>query len=348
MKITKSIFGYTSSNEEVIKYTLINNNGSRVSILNYGGIITNIDVPDRDGTISNVVLGYDRFDDYKQNASFFGAIAGRFAGRISNGAFTIDNRTYQLPKNDRTNCLHGGLKGFDQVIWSVTTIEDTAKVSLILNYLSKDMEEGFPGNLDVTVTYTWNDDNQLTIDYTATTDKDTVCTLTNHSYFNLSNDLTKDILDQELMIKADQYLELDDVSIPMKISSTENTPFDFRVPKKVGQDINAEFEQLKNTSGYDHPFIFSDNDGVVASLYCNETGRLLGITTDLEAVVLYTGNHLTDALKISGTTCTTKHGALCLETQHIPDNINFEPVKTHILRAGDVYRTSTSYSFTVK
>ena len=348
MNISTSHFGYTDFNEEVIQYTLLNDKGCFVKILNYGGIITNINVPDKDGYISNVVFGYENFEDYKTNRAYLGALIGGVAGRISDGKFEINNTSYTLPQNNYTNCLHGGLKGFDKKIWSAKTRQEENKTSLILNYLSADMEEGFPGNYNLTVTYEWDNQNQLSIHYTATTDKETVHAPTNHTYFNLSNDLSSDILDHELMIKADKYIEINDISIPTKISDVENTPFDFRKSKKVIRDLDLSFEQLKLGSGYNHPFILRDNIGTIATLYCEKSGRLMEVISDQEALVLYTGNFLNETIKIAGANGAKKNGALCLETQYIPNNMNFHEVKTHTLKPGEVYNGNTIFKFLVK
>ena len=348
MNISTSHFGYTDSNEEVIQYTLLNDKGCFVKILNYGGIITNINVPDKNACISNVVFGYENFEDYKTNRAYLGALIGRVAGRILDGEFKINNASYALPQNNHTNCLHGGLKGFDKKIWSATTKQEENKTFLILNYLSADMEEGFPGNYNLTVTYEWDNQNQLSIHYTATTDKETVHAPTNHTYFNLSNDLSSDILDHELMIKADKYIEINNILIPTKISDVENTPFDFRKSKKISRDLDLSFEQLKLGSGYNHPFILSDNIGTIATLYCEKSGRLMEVISDQEALVLYTGNFLNETIKIAGTNGAKKNGALCLETQYIPNNMNFDEVKTHTLKPGEVFNGNTVFKFLVK
>ncbi len=348
MDISTSHFGYTDLNEEVVQYTLTNDKNYFVKILNYGGIITNINVPDKNGSISNVVFRYENFEDYKSNRAYLGALIGRFAGRISGGKFKINDTTYTLPQNNHTNCLHGGIKGFDKKIWSATTKQEDDKVSLTLNYFSADTEEGFPGNYDLTVTYEWDNANQLSINYTAATDKETVHAPTNHTYFNLSNDLSSDILDHELMIKADEFVEIDDISIPTKVSVVDNTPFDFRKAKKVKQDFDLSFEQLNIGNGYNHPFILRDNTGTIATLYCEKSGRLMEMSTDQEAVVLYTGNFLNETIKVAGTNGAKKNGALCLETQYVPNNMNFDKVKTHTLKPGDVYKGKTIFRFLVK
>jgi len=347
MEINSQSFGKTTEGKSVTKYTLINDNGYYVSIITYGGIITNICVPDKNGKVENIVFGHNNIESYEKLNTYFGCITGRFAGRISNASFEINGQTYNLPKNNNGNCLHGGIKGFDKVVWNATEKIDNDKVSLILNYLSKDGEEGFPGNLDVNVTYSWNNNNDLTITYSAKTDRETYVTLTNHSYFNLSGDLSSNILDHELMIDADELIEINEEAIPCGISKVNNTPIDFRKSKKVGKDIDNDNIQIKNGGGYDHPFILNNSQKPIATLTCNRSGRKMDITTDAKSLVFYTGNGLDNTMKIFDDINIQKRGALCLETQYFPDNMHFDLVPTISLKPEDKYETTTTFHFSV-
>ena len=329
-----------------MEYTLTNSKGASVSIITYGGIITKIMVPDKSGRIENVVLGYNNLKDYEEkNAPYFGAIIGRFAGRISTASFDIDQTHYPLVNNNSGNNLHGGTKGFDKVVWAAAEITSDQEASLILNYLSEDMEEGFPGNLDVTVRYTFNEENGLTIAYKAITDKETPLTLTNHTYFNLSGNPSTDILDHLLHIPAQEYVMVNENSIPIDIASVEGTPFDFRVSKEVGKDIHSEHEQIKNGGGYDHPFKLDPTSDKPILVTHESTGRGLSITTDEAYVVLYTGNYLTEEMQVYEGVKLNKRSGLCLETQYCPDNMHFDKVMTYTLKPNEVYRTSTRYQF---
>lgn len=349
MEIKSSSFGVTKAGEEVTKYTLYNNHGYSVSILNYGGIITDIMVPDKDGHIESVVLGFDSIREYEEKSPYFGCIVGRIAGRISGTTFDMDGTTYTLADNNNGHTLHGGIKGFDKVLWQCTEIVDTDHVSLSLNYLSEDGEEGFPGNLDVQVTYQFNDDNALEIFYKATTDKKTIINMTNHSYFNLAGNGKRDVLNQALMIHADQYGLVDSNIIPAGVADVADTAFDFRAPKHVGQDIRKNEEQLKNVGGgYDHPFMLQEDEDVKASLYDPESGRYMEVLTDQKAVVFYACNQMEDGTPLSHGAKTKPHLALCLETQYYPDAINQSCFESTFLAPGETYKAYTMYRFSVK
>ncbi len=347
MKIQSSFFGQTKAGEEVKQYLLTNDHGNSVGILNYGGIITEINVPNKLGVIENVVLGHHNILDYEEHSPYFGCITGRFAGRISNATFSIGEQTYELAKNDGNNCLHGGIKALDKVIWSATEITDTESASLSLNYLSSHLEEGFPGNLDTYVTYKWNNDNQLSIQYVSTTDEETLLTLTNHSYFNLSGDLSSSVLDHLLQIDADRYVEIGKDAIPVGIGSVDGTPFDFRLAKRVSQDIDADFEQLHNAGGYDHPFILNDKSNPQATLIHEGSGRKMTVSTDETCLVCYSGNYLTSDRKAFDDITLQKRGAICLETQYYPDNANFDLVPTLTLKPNETYKHKTVFSFSI-
>lgn len=345
MKIESNIFGTTPAGEEVKRYVLTNDLGYYVSILTYGGILQEVVVPNREGKAENVVIGHDNMEGYIKHNPNLGTITGRFAGRISNASFTLNGETYQLAKNDGNNCLHGGLKAFDKVVWSATEIKEADYVGLSLNYFSPDMEEGFPGNLDITVTYKWNNNNELSISYKATTDKETLITVTNHAYFNLTADYSKSILDHVLQINSDYYVEIREDAIPCAYSPVDNTPFDFRTPKAVGRDINSDNQQLKNGKGYDHPIKLNPSPLPQISLYEPTSGRKVEVSTDEEYVVLYSGNHLA-GVNVNGTILKPRSG-ICLETQYCPDNINFDAVPTKTLKPGELYNHTTVFKFTI-
>lgn len=345
MEIKSNNFGKTKGGQEVLQYTLTNDQGSHVSILNYGGTISEIVVPDKDGNMENVVFGFNTIEDYEEKSPYFGCITGRIAGRISNAQFEINGETYNVPKNDNGNCLHGGLKGFDKVIWNATEIVEKDYVGLSLHYISADGEEGFPGELDVNVTYKFTNKNELEIQYTATTDKATIVNLTNHSYFNLSGNGKRDILVQNLQILADQYGLVDEDIIPAGIGNVEGTAFDFRTAKPVGRDIKNDEEQIKNAGGYDHPWLLNEGNDVVATLEDPESGRYMEVSTDQKAVVFYACNMLDEGMTLGCGATTRRHHALCLETQYYPDALNQECYESEILEPNQTYRAYTKYSF---
>ncbi|NNE76362.1 MAG: galactose mutarotase, partial [Pricia sp.] len=252
----KSEFGTTPDGEKVDRYTLNNEKGMTVEIITYGGRITSLTVPDKNGELQNVVLNFDSLDDYLKTNPFFGALVGRYGNRIANAKFDLDGTEYSLAANNGENSIHGGLKGFDKVVWKVDEASADDKAILKLSYLSKDMEEGFPGNLDVNVTYTLNNDNTLAVTYEATTDKKTIVNLTQHAYFNLSGDFSKTILDHELMLNADKFVPVNEALIPTgKLAEVEGTPFDFTSPKLIGKDIDADNDQIQKGGGYDHTWV---------------------------------------------------------------------------------------------
>lgn len=334
-------FGTMDDGRQVQLFTLSNENGMEVSITNYGGIVTSLKVPDKEGNIENVVLGFDDLEKYKSGHPFFGAITGRYANRIANGQFELNDETYQLATNDGENHLHGGESGFDKKLWDAEVNED--ENSITLNYLSPDGEEGYPGNLDVEVTYTLTDDNELTIDYHAITDKPTVVNLTNHSYFNLSGHPSQGILDHLLTINADRYTPVDDGLIPTgELRSVQETPFDFTEPETVG----ARIESIP--PGYDHNFVLNNPDsGIrkIATVEHEESGRIMEVYTDQPGVQLYTGNFLDGSLMDHHGTPIEQYAALCLETQTFPDSPNKPEFPSAVLNPGETYETTTIYQF---
>ncbi|SHH60725.1 aldose epimerase family protein [Clostridium grantii] len=349
MEIKKRIAGKTYDGENILEYSLMNDSGCHVSILNLGGIITEICVPDKNNKIENVVLGYSNIEDYQQNPPFLGALVGRIAGRVSGAQFTIDDETYLLEKNNNSSNLHGGPKGFDKFIWDVKEIYQDNSIALEFNRLSPDKEMGFPGNLNVTVTYTFDNSNNLEINYFATTDKKTIITLTNHSYFNLSGNLKENILSHILKIDADKFGAVTDEVLPTgEFVNVEGTAFDFRNGKLVSQDIYSKEQQIKNGGGYDHPFFLNTSSDSPISLYDEKSGRILNVTTDQPAVVLYTANFLGTDLELQNNKKSCNYLGLCLETQYYPDAINKESFPTYILAPGDVYKAKTKFSFSTK
>jgi aldose 1-epimerase len=345
MSITEKPFG-NFNGQAVTEYTLTNANGMQVSIINYGGTITKILTKDKDGKFGDVVLGFDSISGYTQKGNpFFGALIGRYGNRIAKGHFTLDGVTYNLAQNNNGQSLHGGLKGFDKVMWTAT--KPAGDSSLKLTYLSKDGEEGYPGNLSVEVVYTLTADNGLKIDYAATTDKATPVNLTNHAYFNLSAGKDSTILDHELMLKANKYTEVDTVLIPTgKLPDVKGTPMDFTTAKKIGKDIAAV------KGGYDHNWVISrTGNGLesVATLYHPASGRFMEVFTTEPGIQFYSGNFLDGTLtNTRGGQKYVQHAALCLETQHFPDSPNQPTFPNTILKPGEKYTHTSLYKFSVK
>jgi aldose 1-epimerase len=351
--IEKSDFGTTPDGQSVEKYTLKNSKGMTVDIITYGGIITNWTAPNKDGKYQDVVLGYNSLDEYIKSTPYFGALIGRYGNRIAKGKFSLDGTEYQLTVNDGQNHLHGGDKGFDKVVWTAEEMpsEDNS-ASLKFTYVSKDGEEGYPGNLTSTVIYTLTDDDVLEVDYSATTDKKTIVNLTQHSYFNLSGDFSKDILDHEIVLNADTYIPVDTTLIPTgELADVEGTPFDFRTAKLVGKQINDDNDQLKKGLGYDHCWVLNDQDKgmrTVASAYHPESGRLLEIATDEPGMQFYSGNFLDGTLPSKQGGTYAHRTGFCLETQHYPDSPNQPDFPSVVLNSGDTYKTKTTFKLSVK
>jgi aldose 1-epimerase len=345
MGITEKPFG-TFNNEVVTEYTLTNANGMQVSIINYGGTVTKILTKDKDGKLGDVILGFDSIDGYTQKGNpFFGALIGRYGNRIAKGHFKIDTTTYTLAQNNNGQSLHGGLKGFDKVMWKAE--KQAGDSSLKLSYVSKDGEEGYPGNLTVEVIYTLTSDNGLKIDYAATTDKATPVNLTNHAYFNLSAGKDSTILDQVLMLKADKFTEVDSVLIPTgKLPDVKGTPMDFTSPKAIGKDIAAV------KGGFDHNWVINKTGNgleIVATLYHPGNGRFMEVYTTEPGIQFYSGNFLDGTLtNTNGGQKYVQHAALCLETQHFPDSPNQPTFPNTILKPGEKYTHTSLYKFSVK
>ena len=348
--ITKKPFGKTKNGEAVSLYTLTNAHGAQVKITNYGGIVQSIRVPDRRGRLGDVVLGFDSIPRYEKDSPYFGALIGRYGNRIAKGKFTLDSQTYKLFVNNGPNSLHGGKVGFDKKVWTAVPVRRPGGVGLALSLLSKDGEEGYPGNLDVTVVYTWTDDDALRIVYTAKTDKDTVFNPTNHSYFNLAGAGNGTVLDTQMMINADRYTPVDKTQIPTGLlARVAGTPFDFRRPHAIGERINRPNPQLLIGKGYDHNFVLNGRGlRLSARAYSPRTGRVLTEYTDQPGVQLYTGNFLDGKLKGKGGKLYATRGAFCLEAQHFPDSPNHPAFPTTELKPGETYRQTTVYQFSTR
>jgi aldose 1-epimerase len=334
--------------KEVKLFTLTNKNGVEVKITTYGGAITSWLAPDKDGKLGNIVLGFDSLAPYLRGTPYFGALIGRYGNRIANAKFTLDSVEYKLAANNGKNNLHGGVKGFDKVVWDGVAVDSSN--SLVLSYLSKDGEEGFPGNLKVTVTYTLTDNNELAIEYNAETDKNTVCNLTNHAYFNLTGN-TGSILNHTLQIKATKYTPVDSTLIPTGfVPDVAKTPFDFLQPHAIGERIDSLKTTNKN-GGYDHNFIIDGSQpGTVqqcATLTEPASGRVLEVFTEEPGLQFYSGNFLNGAIKDRTGTAIQQHCGLCLETQHYPDSPNQLAFPTTTLKVGEKYHTKTVYKTSV-
>ena len=345
MSINKEAFGTTMDGEKVDLYTLTNTNGLTAKITNYGGIVTSLQVPDRDGNFADIVLGCDSLDEYIKGHPHFGTIVGRYANRIANGKFTLNGVEYTLAKNDGPNHLHGGIKGFDKAVWNAEQIQTDTTVALKLTYLSKDGEEGYPGNLNCTVIYTLTNDNELKISYEAETDKTTIVNLTHHGYFNLAGHNSGDILAHELMLNADHFTPVDDQLIPTgEIKPVKGTPMDFTEPFSIG----ARIAQVKG--GYDHNYVLNSGDGslaLAARVYEPSTGRVMELFTTEPGVQFYTGNSLDGSNKGKGAVY-NKHNGFCLETQHFPDSPNKPQFPSVLLEPGKKYMQLTVHKFSVK
>ena len=351
--VMQAPFGTTSDGEAVEVYTLTNANGVEVRAITYGGIIISLRVPDKDGQLDDVVLGYDTLDGYLANNSpYLGALIGRFGNRIGKGTFTLDEQTYSLAVNNGPNHLHGGLKGFDKVVWQAESFDDEAGVGVVFTYTSADGEEGYPGTLSVRVTYTLTGQDALIVAYHATTDKATPVNLTQHTYFNLAGPGTNDILGHELTLHADRFTPVDSTMIPTgELRSVAGTPFDFSQPTAIGARIDQQEEQLIWAGGYDHNFVLNpgtDSLALAARVYEPTTGRVLEIHTTEPGVQFYTGNFLDGSITGKAGHVYEHRYGFCLETQHYPDSPNQPNFPTTILRPGSAYRSRTVFSFAVE
>jgi aldose 1-epimerase len=355
-KMQKQVFGKTEDGQQVDLYTLTNKHGMEVTISTYGATLQSLKVQDNKGKLDDIVLGYPNLDGYITDKAYFGATVGRYGNRIANGKFQLDGVTYTLPKNDNgQNTLHGGIKGFNKKVWTAKEISTQAAEALELTYLSKDGEEGFPGNLSVKVTYTVPAArNEIKIDYQATTDKDTVVNLTNHSYFNLSGQGNGDILQQQLTIHAARFTPVDKWLIPTgELKEVKGTPFDFNQPTAIGARIEQDDEQLKLGKGYDHNWVLDktgtpESPFLAAEAYDPQSGRVLDVLTAEPGVQFYTGNFLDGTVTGKEGKVYKRRYAFCLETQHFPDSPNHPDFPSTELKPGKQYHTTTVFRFAVK
>jgi aldose 1-epimerase len=347
-RVEKMVFGKTADGTSVDLFVLTNGKIT-AKVMTLGGIVTEVDVPDRDGKLADVVLGFDNLESYLAGHPHFGALTGRFANRIAKGRFTLDGKEYKLAINNGPNSLHGGLKAFDKVVWKGEDVSGPDGPAVKMSYLSPDGEEGYPGDLSVSVTYTITSDDALRIDYSATTDKATPVNLTNHSYFNLGGPASGPILGHELMLAADEYTVADETLIPTgEIKSVRGTPLDFTTATPIG----ARFDQLSgDPKGYDHNYVIrhdSRSPAFAARVYEPKSGRVMEMFTTEPGVQFYTANFLDGKLKGIGGVAYNKHQAFCLEAQHYPDSVNQPNFPTTILRPGSTYKQTTIYKFSTR
>jgi aldose 1-epimerase len=349
--IKKAPFGKTPEGQSVELYTLTNKKGMEIAITNFGGILVSVKVPDRNGKVADVVLGYDSLDGYVKDKSYFGALIGRYGNRIAKGKFSIDGTTYTLAQNNGPNSLHGGTKGFNKMVWTAKEVSAKDGAALQLNYLSKDGEEGYPGNLKVQVVYTLTDANEIKIEYTAATDKKTVLNLTNHSYFNLAGQGSGDILGHELQLQADKFTPVDATLIPTgELRDVSGTPFDFRNKTAIGARIKDDDEQLKLGNGYDHNFVLRHSGELAPAARVVEpsSGRVLEVSTMEPGIQFYSGNFLDGSAIGKGGKPITFRTGFCLETQHFPDSPNHPEFPSTLLNPGQRYHTVTVYKFSAE
>jgi aldose 1-epimerase len=343
MNLKKELYGKVDG-KEVFQFNLTNENGMTVKLINYGGIVSHLLVPDKNGKTEDVVLGLDSLQNYLNDTPYFGAIVGRYGNRIAKGNFILEGQGYTLPKNNGENHLHGGVKGFDKVVWDAEDFIFPETAGVILSYTSEDGEEAYPGNLNVKVTYTLSNKNELRINYEATTDKATIVNLTHHGYFNLKGQGNGDILDHQLQLMADRYVPVNQTMIPTgELKEVKGSSMDFTTPRSVGSRIK-EVE-----GGYDHTWVLNDFDGkkvrLVAKVTERKSGRVMEVYTDQPGIQFYTGNFLDGSLNGKGGNVYTKHSGFCLETQHYPDSPNQPEFPSVVLRPGEKYETETVYKF---
>jgi aldose 1-epimerase len=346
--VKKEDFG-EHNGKKVYLLTLINKDGNILKLTNFGAKINWIEVPDKSGKKENVTFGYDTFEETLKGDMSFGSVVGRYANRIANGKFTIDGVEYNTPLNNGPNTLHGGPLGWHSVVWDTEVLNGEKFPKVKFSYVSPDMEQGFPGTVNASVTYTWTDNNEIIMDYVCTTDKKTIVNITNHAYFNLHGAGNGDILDHELTLKASAFTPVDSVMIPTgEIRQVAGTPFDFTSPHAIGERINEKYDQLVLGLGYDHNFILDNKDEVDVTVYEPKSGRTLEVITDQPGMQLYTGNFLNGKQKGHGGTIFNYRTGLCLESGHYPDSPNHPEFPSTILNPGDTLKTTTIYRFSVK
>ena len=342
MELKETQFGTLDDGREISRYDLTNKNGVKASIITYGGILMSLEMPDRNKNIGEVTLGFDTLEGYLSDHPYFGATVGRVANRIAEGRFTLNGKEYTLAQNNGENHLHGGIKGFDKVVWKAESGKNTDSASVVLSYLSPDGEEGYPGNLDVTVVYTLTEENELRIDYTAATDAPTPVNLTNHTYWNLAGGGS--VVDHFLTLFAEHYVPVGNDLIPTgELQHVGNGPFDFKLGKRIDQDID-------DVGGFDHCWVLNKKEGELgnaAELYLPDNGRFLKISTTQPGIQFYSGNFL-DGIEGRGGAIYEKHHGLCLESEYLPDAINQENFDSAVLNPGETYRETTVHRFDVK
>ena len=350
LSVSSTSFGNTPEGEAQL-FTLKNTNGLEVDISTFGGTITRWSAPDKDGNFDDVILGFKDLSSYQGTHPYFGSLVGRYANRIALGKFTLEGKSYSLAINNPPNALHGGPLGFHKKLWIAKSLEEKDAVGVVLTLNSPDMEEGYPGNLKVEVTYRLNDKNELSIDYKATTDKTTVVNLTNHAYFNLKGEGNGDILDHQLKIFANQFTPVDSTLIPLENhADVDNTPFDFREWHLIGERVNSEFDQIIRGKGYDHNFVLNKNGdelSVAAQVWEASSGRLLEVKTTQPGMQFYCGNFLDGSLTGKKGNKYAFRNGFCLETQHFPDSPNHPTFPTTVLKPGETFQSKTIYSLQV-
>lgn len=351
--VTSEPFGSTPEGEQAHLFTLVNANGVRTRISNFGGVVVSLEVPDKNGKMGDVVLGFDSLDSYLGEHPYFGSLIGRYGNRIAKGRFTLDGRSYSLAVNNGPNALHGGIQGFSRRIWGASTFVDEAGVGLRLNLISPAGEEGYPGTLAVRVDYTLGDDDSLRIDYHATTDAPTVVNLTNHSYFNLKDGGASPILDHQMRIQAAHFTPVDETLIPTgDLAPVLDTPFDFQTTTPIGARIDDDDEQIRFGGGYDHNWVFDRRSGGelehLVTVHEPTSGRVLEVHTTEPGVQFYTGNFLDGSNVGKGGIAYRRRHGFCLETQHFPDSPNQDAFPTTVLRPGETLESTTVYRFSVR
>jgi len=346
--VKKDVFG-THNGKEVYLLTLTNKAGNVIRLTNFGAKINWIEVPDKNGKKDNITLGYDSFEETLKGDKYFGAVVGRFANRIAHGKFAIDGVIYNTPLNDGPNTLHGGPLGWHSVVWNTEIVKDSKFPSVKFTYVSPDMEEGFPGKVDASVTYTWTDNNEIVMDYTCTTDKKTIVNITNHAYFNLHGAGNGDILDHVVTLKASAFLPVDSVMIPTgEIRKVAGTPFDFSTPHAIGERIGEKYDQFILGKGYDHNYILDNKEEVDVTVYEPVSGRMLEVITDQPGMQFYTGNFLDGTQTGHAGKVYQYRSGFCLESGHYPDSPNHADFPSTVLNAGETLKSTTIYRFSVK
>ncbi len=352
MPMTRTAFGTTREGTPIDRYSLRNGNGMQADVITFGAILNRLLVPDAKGVLKDVTLGYDSLAGYEMVAPFFGAVVGRYANRVGGATFDLDGATYRLAANDGKNHLHGGPKGYAAVVWTASSEVRNGLDTLVLSYASPDGEEGYPGNLRVEVAYSLNEQNELRLDYKATTDRPTIVNLTNHSYFNLSGHESGNILDHRIRVAADFFTVTDAESIPTgEIRSVAGTPLDLRTARRVGDDIDNDYDQLRFPGGYDNNWVLpSDGKAMVLAAEVEDpsSGRMMQVFTNQRGIQFYTGNMLVAPMPGKDGVQYSRRGGFCLETQFYPDSIHFPHFPTPVVRPGEVQESSTVFRFSAK